>query len=137
MKTICIKILKKLIMKNNAIKRVQAFALDLFLVILAIIACGVILMIAGISYESFPFVMMAVMYVVFCSKDMMHGQSVGKRVYKIQIVDMVTGQKVGFVRCFLRNLPILIWPIEMLMIMSGKDRRFGDYLVGTKLEYYE
>ncbi len=125
-------------MKNNRIiHRLLAFIIDLFIVIVIIIISGVAFSLASIESENMPLIMILVMYLSFCSKDMFKGQSIGKRVLNIRVANMQSGKNATFFQCFIRNLTVLIWPIEVFMILRNPERRLGDYVVGTKIEYIE
>ena len=70
------------------------------------------------------------------NKDIYLGRSVAKRVLKFQIVDNNSNMPSNPLRCFVRNLTIIIWPIEVLFTLVNKQRRLGDYIAGTKLVTY-
>lgn len=68
----------------------------------------------------------------FC-KDIIKGRSIAKRILKLQLVDNVTGEVAGPMKCFIRNLLIIIWPIEVIIALKNTSRRLGDRIAGTKL----
>src|SRR5262249_27317646 len=40
----------------------------------------------------------------------------------------------GPLRCFVRNLTLWFWPVEVLLVLVNQDRRrLGDYLAGTRV----
>ncbi len=69
-------------------------------------------------------------------KDCINGQSTAKRLIKLQVVDNITGAIATPIQCFLRNLTVLIFPLEVLIIFAQPDRRIGDKIAGTKLVSY-
>lgn len=67
------------------------------------------------------------------NKDFFNGQSPIKRMGGYQIVDIRTGQPANKIKCLTRNITLLIWPIEVVMIWINPKRRLGDYIAGTKV----
>jgi hypothetical protein len=72
----------------------------------------------------------------FC-KDCINGQSIAKRILKLQVVDSVTGQVASPMKCLVRNLMLILWPIEVLVSLTNTSRRLGDKIAGTKLVVYD
>ena len=70
---------------------------------------------------------------LYFNKDCYLGQSVGKRLLRFRVVDVKTGRPANPLRCLVRNLTILIWPVEVVMAIINVERRFGDFIAGTKL----
>jgi uncharacterized RDD family membrane protein YckC len=68
----------------------------------------------------------------FC-KDCINGQSIAKRILKLQVVDNETGLVASPMKCFIRNLSIVLWPVEVLVALTNSNRRLGDRIAGTKL----
>jgi uncharacterized RDD family membrane protein YckC len=66
----------------------------------------------------------------FC-KDSINGQSIAKKVLKLQVVEVSTGKAASPIKCFLRNLTCLIWPIEVIVTLFNPNRRIGDMIAGT------
>lgn len=74
---------------------------------------------------------------LYFNKDIFHGRSVAKRVLKLQIVDIKTNTPANPLKCFLRNLTIVIWPIEVIVSLINNERRLGDFIAGTKLTPFD
>jgi uncharacterized RDD family membrane protein YckC len=68
----------------------------------------------------------------FC-KDCINGQSIAKRILKLQVVDNETGLIANPMKCFVRNLSIVLWPVEVLVSLTNSNKRLGDRIAGTKL----
>jgi uncharacterized RDD family membrane protein YckC len=68
----------------------------------------------------------------FC-KDTFNGRSIAKRILKLQIVDNTTGQVAGPLKCFVRNILCVLWPIEVIVAITNPNRRLGDRIAGTQL----
>jgi uncharacterized RDD family membrane protein YckC len=72
---------------------------------------------------------------VFC-KDCINGQSIAKRIIKIQVVDRSTGAVASPMQCFTRNISLLLFPLEILAVLAEPDRRIGDKIAGTQIVLY-
>lgn len=72
----------------------------------------------------------------FC-KDVVNGRSIAKRILKLQVVDNSTGQPASPIKCFVRNLLCVLWPIEVIVAMTNTERRLGDRIAGTKLVMFD
>jgi uncharacterized RDD family membrane protein YckC len=68
----------------------------------------------------------------FC-KDSINGRSLGKRALKLQIVENSNGKVASPIRCFIRNIFCVIWPIEVIVTLASPSRRIGDMVAGTKV----
>lgn len=75
-------------------------------------------------------VAMALAYVYFLCKDIFGGRSIGKRLQKLQLVRL-DGSPVSYTRMIVRNLFIVIWPIEVIMYLANKGQRLGDIACKT------
>lgn len=63
----------------------------------------------------------------------MNGQSVGKYLMKVQIIDLQTENVALNKKTMIRNIFLFFWPIEVGFFLIKPDRRFGDYVSKTKL----
>jgi uncharacterized RDD family membrane protein YckC len=70
---------------------------------------------------------------LYFNKDIYLGRSIGKRIIKLQLIDIKTNQPAGALRCFIRNLTLIVWPIEAIVALVNNERRIGDFIAGTKL----
>ncbi len=76
-------------------------------------------------------------FAIYFCKDCINGQSIAKRILKLQLVDNSTGRVASPFKCLLRNLFIVLWPLEVIAAIINPNRRIGDWVAGTKLEYYD
>lgn len=74
---------------------------------------------------------------LYFNKDICMGRSFAKRILKLQIIDIKTGLPANSLKCFLRNLTIIIWPVEVIVGLVNNERRIGDFIAGTKLTAYD
>ncbi len=70
---------------------------------------------------------------LYFNKDILNGRSPAKRILKFQVVDNATNLPASPLKCLFRNLTILIWPIEVLLICFNPSQRLGDKLANTKV----
>lgn len=75
-------------------------------------------------------------FALLLCKDCINGQSPAKRIIKLQVVDNKTGEVATPIQCFVRNITLLILPIEIIVALVRPDRRIGDKIAGTKLVIY-
>ena len=71
---------------------------------------------------------------MYLNKDAVKGQSVAKRILKNQVIDIKTGEIASPIRCFIRNVTISIWIIEIPFVLINPQRRLGDLIAGTRVE---
>jgi len=74
---------------------------------------------------------------VYFNKDFIYGRSLAKRLMGLVIIDNRTNGRANSLKCFLRNLTIPIWPIEVIMSLINPSRRLGDYIANTRVETTE
>ncbi|RKE03852.1 RDD family protein [Marinifilum flexuosum] len=73
----------------------------------------------------------------YFNKDIFNGRSAAKRILKLQVVDIKTGKAANPLKCFVRNIPIVFWPLEAVFVLANPKRRLGDFIAGTRIEYVE
>lgn len=71
---------------------------------------------------------------IFLNKDFAKGKSIAKRLLGLRIIDCRTGKPANELKCFVRNITLTIWPIEVLISLISPTRRLGDFITNTKLE---
>ena len=114
-------------------KRIVAFIIDLFVVgslsSIIITICAILITDANMMLTYAKFIMFATS-LVLVMKDAWHC-SVGKRLLKLQIVDL-KGQKADWRACVVRNLFLVLWAIEGIVLLAT-GRRLGDYVAKTNV----
>lgn len=73
------------------------------------------------------------LFSLYFNKDILNGQSPAKKILRLQVVDRATNEAANPLRCLLRNLTILIWPIEVIVILFSPSQRLGDKIANTKV----
>jgi len=79
---------------------------------------------------SIPFALMAFTMI---NKDFFNGRSVAKRIYGYQIIDDKTEKVASEMQCMIRNMTLIVWPVEALLALIYPNRRLGDFIAGTRL----
>jgi uncharacterized RDD family membrane protein YckC len=69
----------------------------------------------------------------FFNKDFFYGRSVAKRIQGYQVVDFKTGEVATEMQCMIRNITIIIWPIEALFVLFTPRHRLGDIIAKTRV----
>lgn len=72
------------------------------------------------------------MLVPYLNKDFLQARSPAKRLLGLQVQN-ASGAPANELRAFLRNVTMMLWPIEVLLIAAGSNKRVGDYLAGTQV----
>ena len=67
------------------------------------------------------------------NKDFFKGRSVAKRIYGYQIIDNKTEIVASEMKCMIRNITLIVWPLEALIALIYPNRRLGDFIAGTRL----
>lgn len=64
-------------------------------------------------------------------KDIFKGASIGKRIFKLYVGNATQPiQPVKKYKLILRNITVLIWPIEAFLLLKN-GKRIGDYITNT------
>jgi hypothetical protein len=73
------------------------------------------------------------LYLILLNKDFYNGKSIGKRYFGYQVFDFHTNIPASEIKCMLRNITFIIWPIEILISFFNPSRRLGDMIANTKV----
>lgn len=115
-------------------KRILAFLIDHIIICFSFVLLGMVEMFVQTDFELFwkiyYIILLAFMFIYFF-KDVISGQSIGKRILKIKVVDL-DGNTPKLFNLIIRNITILIWPIEAILVLLDKPR-LGDILAKTKV----
>ena len=74
-----------------------------------------------------------IIFLFFCKDLFYKNGSVGKKIMNLEIEISSANKITVFSRKFLRNVPLLIWPIELLLVIIYR-KRLGDYLFKTNVK---
>ena len=84
-------------------------------------------------FETKDWIMMIIMITVYALKDTFTGRSLAKRILKLQVIDARSGNVASPFQCFVRNLLVPFWMIEVVVTFFNSQRRIGDRLASTKV----
>lgn len=123
----------------SRIRRIVAYLIDhtLAIVIGLFIAFSILkLEIEGHSHEQIIVVIsicISLIFALIICKDVYRGVSVGKYMMNIAVRDNCDRERVLSIwRLIVRNIFLIIWPIELFLVIFAKDRRrLGDAAVGS------
>ena len=90
----------------------------------------------GPAVPTSPFEMMPFFVIYFC-KDCIGGRSLAKRILKLVVIDNQSNHPATSLQTVIRNLFVIVWPIEVFVSFFNQERRIGDRLARTKLAFYE
>jgi uncharacterized RDD family membrane protein YckC len=76
-------------------------------------------------------------FAVYFCKDSFRGRSIAKRLLKLQVVDNSSGQAASPLKCLVRNLFCILWPVEVIMTLRDPSRRIGDRVAGTRVILFD
>lgn len=118
-------------------KRMVAFIIDvIFFAVIMIAAALIATSVSGITiFEKAiaiigAIIMQISMLGVFL-KDVFFGMSIGKKITGIRVISC-DGGNISILQAIFRNITFLIWPIEILLLLDGRER-LGDRLSKTKV----
>jgi uncharacterized RDD family membrane protein YckC len=112
-------------------KRLIAFIIDILLIVIIMGALFVVIqpIKSPILLQSLSSLMLTSL---FC-KDCINGQSIGKRIMKIQVVDEISNKEVSNIRHIVRNIFVIFWMIDVFVLFISREKRLGDYVVKTRV----
>jgi uncharacterized RDD family membrane protein YckC len=127
-------------LKSSRKRRIAAFVIDHF--VLTFLMVSIIFLALGPSFmdENNPSKMMTTMlsvmipgFILYFAKDSLKGISVGKWTMGIMVRDENNQNEIpSFGRLFLRNLFIIIWPVEFIVLATNdQKKRLGDKIAKT------
>lgn len=121
-------------------KRLLAVGIDIAILVLVFMIANIIpiyddyIMTArdfGRSYYIVYGIILLIIEIGFLCKDVIGGQSIGKKIVHIKVVN-ADESKANLLQLIIRNITILIWPIEVIILLLGK-RKIGDVISKTMI----
>lgn len=126
--------------KSSRKRRIVAFIIDHFVMTFLMVSIVFIALGPNFMDENNPSKMMTTMlfvmipgFILYFAKDSVKGISVGKWIVGIMIRDENNQNEIpSFGRLFLRNLFIIIWPVEFIVLaINEQKKRLGDKVAKT------
>jgi uncharacterized RDD family membrane protein YckC len=65
-------------------------------------------------------------------RDIIGKRSIGKRVFKLKIINKSNGNEASILKRFVRNITWILGPIDIIVFLISKER-FGDKIAGTDI----
>jgi uncharacterized RDD family membrane protein YckC len=121
-------------------RRIAAFLIDHFIITFLMVSNVFLALGPNFIDENNPskimmmmFTVMIPCFILYFVKDSIKGISIGKWIMGIMIRDENDHSKIpSFGRLFLRNLFIIIWPIEFIVLVTNNEKkRLGDKIAKT------
>lgn len=132
---------ENLIELSSRKRRIVAFLIDHF--VITFLMVSIVFIALGPNFmnndnlDNMESIMLWVMipgFLLYLSKDSIQGISVGKWIMGIMVRNDFDNETPSFIKLFIRNLLIIIWPIEFLVLAISSDKkRLGDMIVRTKV----
>lgn len=127
-------------LKASRKRRIAAFIIDHFVMTFLIVSIVFIALGPDFTDENDPGKMIPKMlfitipgFILYFAKDSLKGISVGKWIMGIMVRDENNQNEIpSFGRLFLRNLFIIIWPVELIVFATNEQKkRLGDKVAKT------
>ena len=114
-------------------KRFKAFLIDITILgALGLFILVILMANTDMSFLCIIGLVTAIIYSLFFCKDVINGQSIGKRIFRLQVVTE-KGRAVSLRNIIIRNMVALLQPIDALYMISNEGKRLGDILCKTKI----
>lgn len=115
-------------------KRVLAFLIDYGIICILSAVLSLVAMLLQDQSQVITGILTGIVLLldfVYIFKDVVGGQSIGKRFEKIKVVGK-DGNDTDLIRLIARNITLVIWPVEAILLILGRER-IGDKLAKTKV----
>ncbi|WP_158602136.1 RDD family protein [Cohnella endophytica] len=127
----------ELLQNPSVFRRVCAFLIDhVIFTIVVVMIFFVILGQDNLDISAMPIkmiILLAAAFILYCSKDIINGRSIGKRVFGLAVRDDNNNVPKAS-KLFIRNLFTFLWPVELIVILvSQQKKKIGDRLVHTNV----
>lgn len=110
------------------IKRLVAFYIDL----ISILFPGAIISLFMDEHPLTIIIVFSLIFSLILNKDILDGQSLGKRILKLKVVKKKGQSTPSRLICCIRNIFLFLWPIDLFLILfTGK--KLGDYITQTEV----
>lgn len=113
-------------------KRSIAFAIDLTLVALCLLPIAIPVILFEIEIPDQGIILI---FLLFFSKDLITPQgSYGKKIMGLQLIKRTASSPfTNKLLKVVRNISLLLWPLEILIALSNKGLRLGDLIAGSEV----
>ncbi len=121
-------------MKSQSKSRWKALGIDVAVVLFVWMLLHIVfdhLLKTHIHYFIRHQIQLAVVFALFLCKDLVNGQSIGKRICKLRVVGDNGNEPTPW-RLYLRNVFAIVFFIEAIFLLSG-NKRAGDIACNTRV----
>lgn len=130
--------ISKFLYSNPKVRRILSMLLDHFIICLSIVPLVIIIseVVSQLEHDSDKLIGKGLFFVlmfIYMNKDLLRGKSPSKRIMGYQVIDVKTNKPANEFQCFVRNLTIIGWPLEVIIALINPQRRLGDFLANTKV----
>jgi uncharacterized RDD family membrane protein YckC len=133
-----------MINKNKLINRFKSVIVDqVSITLVAMFSSMPMLIYKGVSADPsdepkfLSSLIIAFIWTLLFNKDIYFGRSLGKYWSSLQVVNIKTGRHANPIQCLVRNIFLLLWPIEMIILVFSPSRRLGDIIANTKVVVFD
>lgn len=116
-------------MNNYFVKRGIAFAIDLILISIIAVFIGFIPWIE----ENNDLAFYGVLFLFFCKDLTFNNGSLGKKIMNLKLEVDSSNSIIVIIIKFLRNITLIIWPIESIVVLFSK-KRIADYIFKSNVK---
>ena len=114
-------------------KRFKSFLIDITILgALGLFILVILMANTDMSFLCIIGLVTAIIYSLFFCKDVVNGQSIGKRIFKLQVVTE-KGRAVSLRDIIIRNMVTLLQPIDVIYMINNEGKRLGDIVCKTKV----
>lgn len=114
-------------------KRLKAFLIDIaILAVLEIFILIILIINVNKSFLCIYGITTVITLGLFFLKDVINGQSIGKRILKLQVISE-NGKVASLQNVIVRNMIALLQPVDVLYMINNKGKRLGDIICKTKV----
>lgn len=118
--------------------RIGSIFIDHLIMTLVIVIIGIPLLIVSFFLQRYfdfriNWIFGILLCIIYVNKDFFRAKSPAKRIIGFQVLNNSNGKPASRLSCFIRNLTLIIWPIEILITLFSKQRRLGDLIANTKV----
>lgn len=112
--------------------RLLAFLVDLFIIVFP---GALIIIINDLLFDNQQELLSKIIaissFIVLILKDVFFvNKSLAKVFFNLEIIDLKSLNKVGKGKLIIRNLTLIIWPLEVILLLT-LGKRLGDMILGT------
>ncbi len=120
-------------MSALAKKRLKALLVDIIILgVLGILILIIFMIVVDKNFLCIYSLTIAIVYSLFFCKDVINGQSIGKKMLKLQIITE-KGKAASLRSLIIRNMIALMQPIDALYMINNPGKRLGDIVCKTRV----